>query len=123
MTVAIATVGLLILVLGVVGLVRPTSLIGLVDRAWMSRTGLYVAIAFRAALGILLVAAASSTRFPWVIGALGVLSLIAAVLIPVLGYDRIRGFVEWWAARPTGVVRIWACAACAFGGFLIYAAV
>ena len=122
MTLAIATVGLLILALGVVGLARPASLMSLVERPWTSRTGFYVAIAVRAAFGILLVAAASSTRFPWAIGALGVLSLIAAVLIPVLGYDRIRRFVAWWVARPTGVVRIWACGACAFGGFLIYAA-
>ena len=90
-------------VLGVVGLVRPASLVRLVEFPWRSRTGLYVAIAFRIVLGILLVAAASSTRFPWIIGALGVLSLIAAVLIPVLGYDRIRGFVEWWAQQPEDI--------------------
>jgi hypothetical protein len=78
-------------------------------------------VVIRAALGVLLLAAASSTRFPWVIGGLGVLSLVAAVSMPFLGYQRLRKFVEWWAARPEGFVRGWSLVACAFGVFLIYA--
>lgn len=123
MTVAVAAVGLFVLVLGVLGLVRPATLIGLVERPWKSQTGLYLAIVFRSLLGVLLIAAASGTRFPWVLGALGVLSLISAVLIPLIGYERLSRFVEWWATRPAGFVRAWALVACAFGAFLIYAVV
>jgi hypothetical protein len=123
MGIAIAAIGLLVLVLGVLGVARPPALIGLVDRPWRTRAGLYLAMAFRAALGVLLVAAASSTRFPWAIGVLGVLSLVTAASIPFLGYERLRKFVEWWAARPKGFVRAWSLVACAFGAFLIYAAI
>jgi hypothetical protein len=122
MRIAIAAVGLLVLALGAVGVSRPAALVGLVERPWRSRAGLYLAVAFRAALGVLLIAAASSTRFPWVIGGLGVLSLVAAVSLPFLGYERLRRFVEWWVARPGGFVRGWSIVACAFGAFLIYAA-
>jgi hypothetical protein len=122
MTVAIASLGLLVLVLGVLGVARPAALIGLVERPWRSHAGLYIAVVFRAALGVLLIAGASSTRFPWVIGGLGVLSLVAAVTIPLLGYERLRKFVEWWVARPGSFVRGWSLVACVFGAFLIYAA-
>ncbi len=123
MTIAIATIGLLVFALGVVGLVQPASLLGLVERPWRSRAGLYGAIAFRAAFGILLVTAASGTHFPRTLGALGLLSLVSAALIPLLGFDRMRRFIDWWLARPPGGVRIWSCVACAFGGFLVYAVV
>jgi hypothetical protein len=122
MRVAIAAFGLFVLALGVLGVARPAALIGLVERPWRSRAGFHVAVGLRAVLGVLLLAAASSTRFPRVIGALGVLSLIAAVSIPLLGYERLRRFVEWWVARPADFVRAWSLLACAFGSFLIYAA-
>jgi hypothetical protein len=122
MRLSIAALGLLVFILGALGVSRPSTLIGLVERPWRSPAGLYLAVALRAALGVLLLAAASSTRFPWAVGALGVLSLTAAVSLPFLGYERLRSFVEWWVARPGGFVRAWSLVACAFGAFLIYAA-
>jgi hypothetical protein len=123
MGVAVAGFGLLVLVIGVLGLLQPARLVAWVERTWQSRAGFQLAIALRALLGILLIASASSTRFPWLIGALGVLSLAAAAALPVLGYARVRSFVEWWTARSTGFVRAWSLVACAFGAFLVYAAV
>lgn len=122
MRVAVVMLGLFVLALGVLGVARPATLIGFVERPWRSRAGLYAAVLFRAALGVLLLAAASSTRFPWAIGALGVLSLAAAVSLPLLGYERLRKFVDWWMARPQGFVRGWSLTACAFGAFLVWAA-
>lgn len=122
MTMAVATVGLLIFALGVFGLVRPAGLITFVERPWRTRAGLYLAVCLRLALGVLLIAAAASTRYPWMIGALGVLSVAAALLIPVLGYDRIHAFIDWWVDRSPAFIRAWAVAACAFGAFLTYAA-
>jgi hypothetical protein len=123
MSIVVTTLGLLVFVLGVLGVVRPRALLGLVDVPWRSRAGLYLAVALRAVLGILLLAAATSTRFPWTIGALGIVSLAAAVSLPLLGYERLRKFVEWWLARPDAFTRAWSLVACAFGAFLVYAAV
>ena len=122
-TAAVTAFGLFVFILGVVGIGRPASLIAFVERPWRTRAGLYVAIVIRTILGFLLVAAASSTRFPWAIGGLGALSLIGAVAIAVLGFDRMRSFIAWWVARPPAFVQAWSFAACAFGAFLIYAAV
>lgn len=121
MRAAIAVIGLLILALGVLGVARPRMLIGLVGRVWATRVGLVAALAIRAAFGILLIAAATSTRFPWTIAVIGMVSLLAAVSLPLLGYERLRKFVAWWAARPNGFVRAWSLLACVFGAFLIYA--
>lgn len=123
MTTAVAAFGLFVLALGVMGVVRPDALMSFVERPWRTRAGLGLAFAFRAVFGVVLVAAATETRFPWVVGGLGVLSLVSAALVPVLGFVRIRRFIDWWLARPAGFIRAWALVACAFGGFLIYAVV
>lgn len=121
MTVAITGFGFVVLVFGACGLVRPKVLIGLVERAFSSRQGLFLTFAFRAVFGILLVTAASETRFPLAIGVLGVLALLSAASIPFLGYQRIRRLVGWWTTQPGHVVRVTSLFVCAFGVFLIYA--
>jgi protein-S-isoprenylcysteine O-methyltransferase Ste14 len=121
MTVAVAGLGLLVFALGALGLARPATLMGLVERPWQSRAGMVLAVAIRVVFGVVLLAAASSTRFPWWIGGLGALSLIAAGAIPVLGYARLRRFVDWWAEQPAEVIRAASALACCFGAFLILA--
>lgn len=121
MSVAVASVGLLILALGMLGLFRPPALIGLVDGVWRASAGLWVVTAVRTAFGVLLLAAAAGTRFPWIVGALGVLSLASAVAIPVLGHARMRRWIDGWVTRSAGFVRAWSLVACAFGAFLVYA--
>jgi len=122
MSTAVVVVGVAVFVLGALGLVRPTALMRLVDGPWRSRAGLYLAMAVRAALGILLLVAADDTRFPWAMRILGAVSLVAAVSLPIIGYARLRAFVDWWLARPAGFVRGWSAVACLFGAFLVYAA-
>lgn len=123
MNVAIAAFGLFVFAMGLLGVIQPTGLMSIVERPWQTPLGLYMAVIFRLALGLLLLAGASQTRFPWVVGSLGVVSLMAAVAIPLIGYERLRRFVAWWLERPPGFIRGWAIAACLFGAFLIYAAV
>lgn len=123
MNIAIAAFGLFVFALGLLGLIQPLGLMSVVERPWRTRLGLYMAVMFRLALGMLLLAGAAYTRFPWVVGGLGVLSLLAAVAIPFIGYERLRRFVEWWMERPPGFIRGWAAVACIFGAFLIYAGV
>ena len=122
MRVALVAYGLLLLVVGVLGVVRPAALIGFVERLWRSPVGLYLAVLVRAAIGVLLLGAASSTRFPGIIQALGILALVAAVPRLIVGYGRWRTLIEWWAARR-GFVRGWSLVPVLFGAFLIYAAV
>lgn len=122
MTLAIAIFGVFVLGLGALGLVRPRTLLAVVERPWRSGLGLPLAVVFRTALGILLVGAASETRFPAAMTVLGALSLLSALTALFVGRERALRFVDWWLAKPDSFIRAWSLPTCAFGAFLIYAA-
>ena len=122
MALIISLFGIAIIVLGAIGLVRPSELIRFVEVFWKSPKGLYTAVALRIVLGVIMLAVASSSRFPVAFRVLGVLSLVSAGLVPVIGLDRVRSLIQWWASRPAGFVRAWSLAAAAFGAFLVYGA-
>lgn len=121
MSVIVTGFGIVIAVLGIVGLIAPGSLIRLVSAAWQSRAGLYLAIILRLVLGLALIGAAPGSRFPDALGILGVITILAAVIASMLGFERVRRFVQWWAARPSGFGRAWGLVAAVFGVFLVYA--
>jgi multisubunit Na+/H+ antiporter MnhG subunit len=120
---AVAVAGVLIFALGVLGVVRPSSLTALVGRIWSSAPGAGLALVIRASLGFLLIAAASDTRFPKTIYALGVLSFIKAVTLLLLGRARQQNLMQWWCHHSARYIRNCSLLACGFGTFLIYAAV
>jgi len=64
MSVIVTLFGIAIAALGILGLIRPGSLIRLVSVAWQTRAGLYLAIILRLVLGAALIGAASRSRFP-----------------------------------------------------------
>jgi len=121
MWVVVTLFGAAIAALGIVGLMRTASLIRFVSGAWQTRAGLYLAVILRLVLGVALIGAASRSRFPDAIGILGIISIVAALVAPSLRFERLRAFVQWWAARPSGFIRAWALVAAVFGVFLMYA--
>lgn len=121
MSAIVGVLGVVIAGLGILGIVRPGDLVGFVSLAWKSPSGLYLAIAVRLVLGIALIGAASGSRYPDALRILGALSILTAVLVPILGSERVRAFVEWWVGRPCGLIRAWAAFAVVFGVFLVHA--
>jgi len=121
MTVFVTLFGAAIAGLGMLGFVRPRKFVNFVESIWQSRRGLYWAIGLRVVLGLLLLAAASESRFPQVLRVLGAISLVAAATSPLVGFVRLRRFVQWWSDRSTGLVRIWSLVTVGFGMFLVYA--
>jgi len=122
MTLLVALFGVAVAGVGLLGLLRPDQLLRLVRLPWNSPRGLYFAIGLRIVLGFALIAAAAESRFPEAFRILGILSLIGAALIPLLGFARMLRFIEWWVARPTGFIRGWSGVAVGFGLFLVYGA-
>ena len=118
--VAVPAVGSLIVLLGVIGLLVPSTLIGFVERAWSSSAGFLTSIVVRVTLGIVLLLVASNTRFPWAMAALGIISLAGAVAMPVIGPARMRKVVHQWTKWPTWSVRLSLLLAIGFGAFLVY---
>ena len=68
-----------------------------------------------------MILAAPYTQFPTVIRILGVLGLVAAVGLPLIGWDRIDRLMAWFQQRPVNLLRTWLLLGVLVGGFLIYA--
>ncbi len=104
------------------GLVATAALLaavrGVLDKVW----GMPFAIAARALLGVALLFAASASRFPVLFNGLGVLALIAAVAIPVIGRPRMVALLDWFYRCPRFVIRLWLVCGLLFGVFMVYGA-
>jgi hypothetical protein len=105
--------------MGVVIIVKPT-LAHEWTRLLADKTGMWIATAIRAVLGLGLLASASESKAPMLLRLLGLLILIVAILIPILGVDRHRRMIDWWLARPRTVQLMCGAAAFVFGVGLIY---
>jgi len=111
---------LAIAALGAVGLISPDRLVRFAKLV-QTRGGLYAAGAFRLVLGLALLLAAVSSKAPEVLRVLGVVLIIAGLATPLLGVERSRKLIAWWAGLGSGFVRAWGCIALAIGLLLVYA--
>lgn len=89
-------------------------------RLLADKTGMWIATAIRAVLGLGLLAAASDSKAPTLLKLLGLLILIIAIVVPILGLDRHRRMIEWWLARKRMTELLCGAAAFVFGIGLIY---
>ena len=89
-------------------------------RLFADKTGLWVATAIRAVLGLGLLAAASESKAPMLLRILGLIILIVAIAMPLLGLDRHRRMIDWWLARDRKIQIICGAASFVFGVVLIY---
>jgi len=105
--------------MGVVMIIRP-ALAQDLTRSFANKTGMWIATAIRAALALGLLAAASDSKAPMLLRLLGLLILIVAIVMPILGLDRHRRLIDWWLARPRTVQILCGAAAFVFGIGLIY---
>src|SRR5260370_41257070 len=63
------------------------------------KTGMWVATAIRAVLGLGLLTAAAESKMPILLRILGLIILLVAIVMPILGLDRHRRMIDWWLAR------------------------
>jgi hypothetical protein len=105
--------------MGVLMIVSPARANDL-TRLFADKTGLWVATAVRAILGLGLLAAAGDSKAPALLRILGGLILIVAVAMPLLGLDRHRRVIDWWLARDRKIQVVCGAAAFVLGLVLIY---
>lgn len=79
-----------------------------------------VAVLMRLLLGLAFLLAAPSCRQPAVVQLVGIVMLLAAGGLLVVGRERLDTFLAWWLARPRPFVRSWSILAFGFGALLIY---
>ena len=84
-------------------------------------TALPTVVSLRVALGLLLLAGVEQSHLPGVVRILGILTLLGAVIVLLIGQQRLQRMLEWWLAKPSWFVRCWCVAAAGMGGLLFYA--
>jgi hypothetical protein len=114
---------LLILAIGAVGLLVPSSLVWIAHHT-VTSSAFYVIATVRVAFGLVLIAAAPNSRVPKAVRVLGYLILVAGIATALMGLmamDLARAIIEWWLEQGPGFVRVSGLPVLALGGFIAYA--
>jgi len=120
MTLIVALLGALFLVISLVILIWPGSgrwpLENLITRGTVPLLSIV-----RIGFGIACVLAAPSTRLPGFVWALGLLLIVSGISLPVIGFDRLRRWTDWWLEKPDRDYRVWSLLGILLGALLIWA--
>ncbi len=115
-------VGLFYFALGVALGVSPEWFLSVVD--WPSRQGLYIAAGIRVIVGLVLLLAASASRFPRVFRVIGAIALAGGLLLPFVPIEFWGEWMRWWTVDQLTLLRtILAASGTLFGAFIAYASV
>jgi hypothetical protein len=117
MPIAALSIGLLIVVQGVVGLAVPELFVKIV-RTFQEPPIIYGAAVIRFVFGVVLFLAAPRSRVPVVLRSLGLLIALGGLLTPIVGIPFARVVLGWWS-DPV-IVRVWAAAALGLGLLIVY---
>jgi len=118
----ISVVSIFVAGMGVLGLVSPARMVSFVSR-WQSKTGLWVAFIVRLAFGISLWLVAPASRAPVVLEVLAVVSVVSALVLPLIGISRFKSILSWWSSQSPGFMRVWLAVAMVLGVFILWSAV
>ncbi len=121
MTSIIVLFGLMVFLAGVIIVVNPEIIFGLLRNSLEKVSLQVLAIGIRVAIGILLIQYASESKYPIIIEILGWLSIAAAITFSVIGRRRFLSLMSWAFSLLKPYGRIGGLFATAFGGFLVHA--
>jgi hypothetical protein len=114
---------LLILTSGAVGILVPSVLVWIAQRA-VTADAFYVIATVRVAFGLVLISVASASRAPKTLRVLGYFILTAGITTALMGLvamERARAIIEWWLQQGSGIVRLAGVLVLALGSFVAYA--
>ncbi len=121
MGILVAGIGFLVVALATGVMISPALLKRILQ--WLvSERKFHLVAGLRIIFGVVLIVAAPATQLPTFIFVVGVLLILSAISIELLGYGRISRFAEWWMLRPDLFLRAWAAIAITFGMLIIWAA-
>ena len=120
MRIAALVVALFTIVVSIGGVVSPDSFMTL-RRLYFATPGrFYAAGAVRVAMGLVLILAASGSRWPRTLRALGAVMCLQAFAATLFGLERARAILEW-EAMHTALLRAGAAVALVTSGFIAFA--
>ena len=117
--IAALLVALFTIVVGIVGILSPDYAMTL-RRLYYTPGGLYAGGAVRVAMGLVLILAASISRWPRTLRVLGALVCLQGLAANLFGLERARAILEW-EAMHTALLRAGAVVALVTSGFVTFA--
>ena len=121
MRIAALPIALLSIVVGIVGIASPQGAMA-IRRLYFATPGLaYTVVAVRSAMGLGLILAASCSRWPRTLRALGAVVCLQGLSATLLGLDHARAIMEWEGMQGHALLRAGAAVALASGGFIVFA--
>lgn len=121
MTILIILFGALTLLAGIIIVVNPDNIFGLLNKHVDKVALQIIAVLVRLVLGASLIYQAGVSKYPLAIEMIGWLSILAAIFFTLIGRHNFKRLMSWALslAKPFG--RIGGTVAVCFGAFLIYA--
>ncbi len=111
------------IVAGIIIVINPETVFGLLRRK-LESLGLHIlAVVVRVILGVALMMYATESRYPTAISILGWISIVAASVLGIMGRTNFKRLMSWALSVAPSFGRIGGLLAILFGGFLIYAVV
>jgi len=120
---AIMVFGGLTLIAGVIIFFQPEIIFGILRRNSDTLSLHILAVVVRAILGVVFIGYASQSNYPLILDILGWVSLVAAVLLGVVGRSNFKRLMKWALGLSSSYGRIGGVIAILFGGFLVYAVI
>ena len=121
MKIIIGLFGVLICLGGLVILVAPEKFKNVMNN-WTGQPRFLFAIIIRIVLGAVLLSEAASLRFPLAMKIIGAIIILAAVVLLIVGQERMDRFIDWCMKQSENVFRVASALAIVFGAFFIYVA-
>ncbi len=121
MDVAVKVVGVLLVCVGLLYAVKPQ--IGRsIAKFFTKGKRLYLGGVVRLALAVLFLLSATKCKYPWIIGAFGIVFLLGSLIIFLVGPARLSPMLIWFQGRSLVWGRIVGGIVFVLGGIIIYAA-
>lgn len=121
MSTLIILFGALTLLAGIVLLVSPETIFGILRTNVEGLTVHVLAVVFRLILGALFIVQSGASGFPLAIEIIGWISIVAAVILTVMGRRNFVRLMSWALSLSKPLGRFGGVVAAAFGAFVVYA--
>jgi hypothetical protein len=118
-TALVSLAAVLIAVVAIFAIVSPTRFLDQFD-AFDLPSKVWMLAGIRFVMGMSFWLAAPESGHPTVFRVFGVITVAAAVALPIMGASGISRLLDWWRRRPPAVIRAWGAIATGFALFLIW---
>jgi hypothetical protein len=105
--------------ISIYGIILPRQLVGWVSDFWKIKSTLYISVAVRLALGLLLILSAPVSKYSTAFNYLGYFTIAAAITLVVIGRRKIGILLVWIKTWSQNRMRAMLLISLVFCGFII----